>query len=359
DVDLGFDTRDLVTVRVAVPDARLRPYPERLQTLRTLAEGLSEVAGISSVGLGSDSPLSMGIRAGLFPAGQPHESDPPDVGWQPVEPGYFNAVGMRLVRGRDFETFDAAGADVGILNETAARVRFPGEDPLGRQVTIGLDGHDRPITIVGIVADTRTRGPARAPGGVLFRPMAQAARAFAADAAFFAVRAPGASTTMPATIRTALARLAPGLPVYSLSRGEDLAGPYLQNTTGLLTILVVFAGTALLLGAVGVYGVAAYTVRQRRREIGVRVALGAERPRIMRDVVGGGLRRAGLGVPVGLAGAILLGRGLSSLLFQVRPTDPLAYVVVIAVVLAVTAVALWIPARLAAATDPVEVLREA
>jgi hypothetical protein len=308
--------------------------------------------------MGSTSPLAMGPRAGILLVGGRDEADPPGTGWQPVEPGWFAALGVPVLRGRDFTRADAGGPDVGVVNEALARLRFPGEDPLGKQVTIGLDGHDRPITIVGVVADTRTRGPAREPGAVLYRPMAQThSPGFSADAVFLAIRTPGAPASMPATVRDAIRQAAPGLPVYALAQGQDLVRPFLHGSAAILAVLAVFAGTALLLGGVGVYGVAAYTVRRQRRDIGVRMALGADGGIVMREVVGRGIVRAAAGVPVGLGLTFLLGKALSTLLYQVPATDPVTWGSVSALVLGVTVLALWLPARSAARTDAAVVLR--
>lgn len=358
DVDPGFATENLVTLHLALPDARTRPYEERLQLFRALATEVAALPGVSSVGLGSTSPLTMGPQAGILVAGAGDESDPPSSGWQPVDPGYFRALGIPLLRGRRFETRDEGGADVGIVNEALARLRFPGQDALGRQVTIGLDGHDRPITIVGVVADTRTRGPARAPGPVLYRPMGQThSPGFQADAVFLAVRTATGAAGMTGTVQQEIRRSAPGLPVYGVARGDELLRPFLQSSATILAVLGIFGVTALLLGAVGVYGVAAYAVRQRRRDIGVRLALGADGPTIIRDIVGRGLRRAAPGVPVGLLLTFLLGRALGSLLFEVPPTDAVTWGGVSLLVMTVTALALWLPARHAARTDAAEVLR--
>lgn len=357
-VSPGFDAEGLVTLRVALPDARVRPYPERLDLFNSLVDRLAAVNGVTAVALGSMGPLSQGDAAGVFIAGDRDDRDAPDALWQPVAPGYFAALGIPLLRGRPFDGSDGPGPNVGIVNETLARLRFPGESALGRQVTVGIDGHDRPITIVGIVGDTRSRGPALPPSPALFRPMAQTGRrGFAADAMFLAVRAPDAPGSMPATLREVIRQAAPGMPVYGVARGEDLIGPFLQGSTGLLLVLGVFAVTTLLLCAVGVYGVANYLVRQRRREIGIRLAVGADAARVMREVMGRGVGRAALGVPVGLALTFVLGRSLRAVLFDVPPTDLFTYAAAGTLVLAVTAAALLVPARVAARTDAATALR--
>ena len=358
DVDLGIDVEDVVTLRVAIPDAGTHAYAERLQLYDDLTTTIAALPGIRAVGYGRSSPLTMGAQAGLVVLGRGDSDDRTDVGWHPVTPTYFEAMGIPLLMGRGFSPADRRDAlDVGILNEAAARAAFPGADPLGRQVTIGLDGHDRPITIVAVVGDTRTRGPATEPGPVLFRPMAQT-DGNSAVSMFFAARTPGAQPEDLAAVLQAIRTAAPGIPVYQGALGTDLARPFRSTQASLLLVLGVFALTALALGAVGVYGVAAYAVRRRRWEIGVRMALGADGSRVVREVVLTGTARAALGIPCGLLLTLALGRALQNLLFEVPSADPVTFTVVSVLVLSVTIASLVLPARTAAATDPAVATRE-
>lgn len=357
-VSPGFDTEGLVTLRVALPDARVRPYTERVNVFRSVADRIAAVPGVTAVALGSVGPMSQGPGASVYVAGNRDDRDAPNALWQPVAPGYFQALGIPLLQGRAFGEEDGPGLDVGIVNEALARLRFPGEDPVGRQVTVGIDGHDHPITIVGVVGDTRAQGPALPARATLFRPMAQTGRrGFAADAVFLAARAPGAPGSMPATLRDAIRQVAPGLPVYAVARGEELAAPFLQASRGVLLVLGVFAAMTLMLCAVGVYGVASYLVRQQRREIGIRLAVGADAGRVMGEVVKRGVGRAALGVPVGILLTLVLGRALRALLFQVPTADVLLYGTTGILVLGVAVMALLGPARVAARTDPATALR--
>ena len=354
-VDLGFETEGLLTVRVAFPDARELSYPERLQRFERLAATVAAIPAVRAAGFGGSSPIETGPEANLFEAGRRDDPDAPSVGWVPVSPGYLEAVGPRLLRGRLLDASDGAGSrDVGVVNETLARARFPGEDPIGKQVTIGLDGHDRPITIVGLVEDTRSRGPAADPAPLLYRPLAQTAR-FGGDAAVLMARLEeGAS---PAAVVDALRRAAPSLPLFGISDGDELVEPFLRARSALLALVGFFAVTALLLGGVGAYGVTAQAVRERRRDIGVRMALGADRGRILRGVVSSGLGAALSGLPPGILLAWLLGRALRKELFEVGTLDPATLAAVSAGVLAVTLAALALPARAAARTDAAESLR--
>ena len=356
-VDLGFADGSVVTLRVALPDARARAYEERLAVYDRLRDAVASVPGVEAVGYGTSSPLSQGIQAGLLFAEQPGDRNPPSVGWQPVTPSFFEALGIPVRRGRSFNSGDRPGSvEVGVVNEALARSVFGGEDPIGRQVTIGLDGHDRPITIVGIVGDTRTRGPALPPAAVLYRPIAQTDR-HSATTAFFAANVSSADAIVLAKVRDALRTADASLPVYDEALGTEMARPFRRTQASLLSVLGMFALTAVLLGAVGVYGVTSYAVRQSRHEIGVRIALGATRKDVMRHFVLRGLLRASTGVPVGLGLTLLLGNALGTVLVDVPPADPVILGLGSLLVLGVTAVALFLPARSAAGTDPATVTK--
>lgn len=390
-VDLGFDVKRVATVRIAQPDARLRSYAERIAAYEDLRARVTRLPGIGEVAFAARSPLTMGLQAGLRVEGWERPDPPGNVSWAPVHHDHFRALGIPLVAGRLFGPSDRAdAAHVAVVNEALARSVFPGGDPVGRVVTIGLDGHDRPLTIVGVVGDTRTRGPAAPPGPVLFRPITQTDR-FSADAVLLIARTgpvgatdgggpteraagqtrsvgQASPTGWPAPAHRAepsdLARIQetlraarPDMPVYDAALGVDLAGAFGRSQASLLGIVGVFALATTLLGAVGVYGVAAHATRRRRREIGVRMALGADGRRVLGTIVGRGLARAALGIPFGVLASLAVGRGLRSLLVGVRPYDPAVLASVCGIVLLVTACALFVPAREAARTDPADATR--
>lgn len=355
-VDLGFEAEGLVTARLSIPDAPALAYAERLATYRGVADALRSRPGLTAASLGADIPLRMGMQAGVHLDGVRGEGDPPNSGWQPVDHGYFETVGMRLIRGRGFASSDGPDAvDVAVVNEAFAREVLAGESALGRVVTMGLDGHEFPLTIVGVVADTRTRGPAADPGAVLYRPMAQTAR-FRAGSVLLAVRT-GDSGDM-SMVRGALHDIAPGLPVYQLASGRDLLRPFRSAQAMLLTILTVFGASALFIGLGGVYGVGMHTVRRARGEIGVRLALGATEGRITGEVILRGMRSALIGVPPGLAVAWIVGRSVEGLLFGISASDPRIALLVTIAVLGLTALAFLVPARVAAGVDPASATRD-
>ncbi len=351
-VDLGFDAADIASVRVAQPDAWLRSYEERVAVFEELRSRVQALPTVESAAFSAQSPLVMGAQAGLRVEGWDRPDDPGSVSWAPVHPDYFAALGMSLQSGRLLDDSDVPGAvEVAVVNQALARSVFPGEEAVGRTVTIGLDGHDRPLTIVGVVSDTRSRGPASAPGPVLYRAVAQT-DGFGAESVFLVARILDAGPTDLAAIREAVRAARPDLPVYAEALGSEMAADFHATQASLLRIVGVFALAALLLGAIGVYGVTAHATRRRRREIGVRMALGATRERILASVVGRGLIRVALGVPIGILATAAVGRGLRSALVGVAPLDPMVLSAVCLIVFVVSAGALFAPARSAASTDP-------
>jgi putative ABC transport system permease protein len=356
-VDPGFEPEDLLTFRVALPDAPTRTYAERVSIYESVAREVRGLPGVGAVGVGSDSPLATGLRAGVFLDGDRTVDDPPSAGWQPVDVGYFEAFGMRLLAGRAFTAADIAAAPhVAIANEAFARLVGSAGPAVGARVTMGLDGHDRPLTIVGIVADTRTGGPAAPPFPVLYRPLPQTDR-FSAASLLVAVRTEGGRGPGLAALRSTVRSSEPGLPLYAEAAGHDLARPFRRSQAMLLATLGAFATTNVLLALVGVYGVTAHEMGRRRREIGVRLALGAEPRSVTAHLAWRGVRTASAGVPVGIVLTLLLGKIFGSLLFGVAPSDPATLVGASAVVLATVAAAVYLPARTAARTDPAETTR--
>jgi predicted permease len=364
-VDLGFDTGDLTTLRLAMPGASERTHAERLETYRAAAAAAATAPGVRAVALGANAPVEMGAQASVRVLGDPLPGDPPDSGWQPVDPGYFEALGIQLLQGRTLRASDRVGdTDVAVVNQAFVRVVLQGRDALGTRVTMGLDGHDRPLEIVGVVADTKTWGPAEPAGPVLYRPLDQAHR-FAASDMFVAIRlasphdasgawGPTGDGSPQARIRSAV----PGVPIYGETHGRDIVRSFHARQSMLLAIMAAFAFAAASIGLVGVYAVATHAVRRQRRSIGVRMALGATSGRITSEVVGGAMRWAVLGLAPGLVLSWIVGRAVQGMLFETAPTEPPLLAAVSAIVLALTMAALHVPARTAAATDPARVARD-
>ena len=370
-VDPGFRTEGVVAMDIALPDsddpaakARLVPFYADLFDRLHRIRGVEDVAAVNAV------PLDGGLPDGMFlllsPGQIPQKVDDlvaqfrqkentGTADYCAVSPTYFRLLGIPLIRGRLFDDSDRpTSAHVAVITESLARVQWPGVSPLDRTIEFGnMDGDLRPLTIVGIVGDTREYGLEQPPRPTIYVNLMQRAR--------FRASVVMRSSSDPAPIisaaRVALKEVAPDVPprfrtfqqIYSASLGTRHFD---------LTLVAVFAGTALLLAIAGIYGVMAYSVTQRRREIGVRLALGASQARVFRIVLGQGLMTAAAGTAIGIAAALWLTRTLQSLLFGVTPTDPVAFAAVIVVLVAAATLACYIPARRATLVDPMETLRD-
>lgn len=363
-VDLGFQAEGLTVASVGLPGARSLAPDVRLTFYRGVEERLRAIPGVRGVAWAQTSPVREGPGAGLRIEDQPLEAgqDPPGVLWNVVSPDFFRVAGVRVVAGRDFSTSDDAGATpVGVVNEALARRVFGGDNPLGKRVNTGLDGRTgddawRWVTVVGVVADTRNRGPARAAEPMLYRPMAQGGPGFSGSRMLALVRA-GRDAAPAPLIRRAVRDVNADAPVSGIAPATTLAGAYEGERGLVLALLGVFAALALVLGAVGTYGVTAFTVSRRTRELGVRMALGARRSGVSAMVLREALVPVGAGVLAGVLGGAALSRLLGALLFEVDPLDPITFAAVPLLLLAVSLVAAWIPARRAARVDPVVALR--
>jgi predicted permease len=269
-------------------------------------------------------------------------------------PGYFQALGIPLLRGRMFDDRDTPDAPhVALISESLARTRWPGQDPIGHSIQFGnMDGDIRLLTIVGIVPDIHENGLDAPPNPTVYVNLFQRPRP-----ALTLTMLTDANTQMVTTAaRGILREMNPEIPanfrtfqqVYSASLGSRRFN----------LILIAFFGTvALLLATAGIFGVMAYSVSRRTREIGVRVALGARSRDVLTMILGQGLRTIAIGLGIGIAGALALTRTMASLLFGVTTTDPLTFVVVIALLIAAALLACYIPARRATKVDPMVALR--
>jgi putative ABC transport system permease protein len=350
--ELGFRTDGILFGSVNPPAAS---YPTREAYTRLygeLLERASAIPGVRRAALSSVLPLNPGDSdMGVQIEGRPEPTSSADatVTWyREVSAGYFDTIGMGIARGRAFEAGDALPSVV--INETFARRHFPGEDPLGRRLRWERDAPW--FTIVGIVADARFAG-AREPTRVeMFIPYWQYA-----ERGMTVVLAGDNAAQFGPALREVVTSIDPNLPVAVMRTMDDVLRERLGQPRFLATLSGAFAGLALLLAAIGIYGVMAYTVSQRTTEIGVRMALGATIGGVFRLVVGDGLRVAALGVAAGIALAILAARGMATLLYGIEPTHPLTLTVTAAVLLAVAVAASILPAWRASRVDPMVALR--
>ena len=291
--------------------------------------------------------------------------------YQTVTSGYFEAMRIPIVRGRAFEDTDRTGAPVAIVNEAFVRTFWKGLDPIGRRVRPRFGDQTPWVTVVGVARDVKQAGVDHPAGTELYLLLDQLPRIFptvpgarlgncvgsrphAHRAAEPRCRRPRCSRRS----RMPCVKPIPSLPIIRLRDMEDVFRDSVRRPRMLMQLLAAFAGLALLLAAIGTYGVLSYMVTQQRREIGIRMALGAERALVLRTVMGHGLKLTCVGLVAGLAGALVLTRMMETLLFDVRPNDPATLAGVAALITAVAAVASLVPAFRATRVDPLVALKD-
>ena len=358
--DPGFATRGVLALRLQLPRAAYGEPARVAGFYEQLVERLEALPGVESAAAGSSLLLSrLPASASINIEGRPplaaNARNIP-VPYDSVTPEYFSTLQIPLRRGRMFTRADGAQSQqVVMVNETFVRRFFPGEDPLGRRVT--FDNPSRPgtqwQTIVGVVADTKRGGFEREPWAETYFPMRQSPDA----RAFVLLRTSGDPVTLIAAAQTAVWAIDRNQAIASIRTVPQLLAQRELNRRFTTLLLGVFAAVALVLAILGTYGVIAHGTAQRTQEIGIRIALGADRQTILRMVMMGGLRIAAIGLAIGVFGALALTRVLSGLLFGVGARDPLTFVVVPGALLVVALAACWIPARRAMQVEPVVALR--
>ncbi len=364
-VDPGFDPRGVVAGRVSLPAVAYESPEQVTGAFERIRDVLSAVPGVESAALVSTAPLEGGSTNGLVPEGRPLDiSSSINSVMRLVTPGYLTTMRIRLVRGRAFTDQDRQGSPrVMIINEALAREAFPGQDAIGKRIACcepGPDGSPVWKEVVGVAGDVRAQGLGEDPSPEFYLPMLQAPGAawtWTDRTMTVAVRSRSEALSLMPTLRRAVAQVDPSLPLYNLGTMQGRVADSLAESRFSTMLLAVFGALALTLAAVGVYGVISYGVAQRTREIGIRVALGAQRRDVMAMIVRHGALLAGIGLVLGLGGALALSRLIGSLLFRVSPTDPPTFATGVVVLTAVAVLAAALPARRAARTDPMTALR--
>jgi predicted permease len=358
-VPTGFESagRDGVVqvVKVALPP-RLYAEPERIHAFtRGVLDRIQALPGVKSASVINSVPFGMMFIQGDFEIeGQPKPTL--DVGIPKIDAGYFRTMGIPLLAGREFTAADTAAAPkVAILSERVVRQYFPGgpQEALGRRVR--LWGNSQWLSVVGVAADIRQRSLAQDVQPLIYAPFQQDRSGFLRFVSFVA-RTP-APAGVAEGIRAEIRRAAPDLPIESTVTMDEAVASSVAPPRFRMVLLALFAIAATLIATCGIYGLMAYAVAQRRREIGVRMALGANRADVLRLVLARALRIVVAGVIVGLAGAAAVTRVLQTFLFGVTPTDPIAFSAVTLLLMAVGLTAAWLPARRATRIDPSTALR--
>jgi putative ABC transport system permease protein len=357
EVDPGLDASGVLTFRVSLPAAR---YPElrRTQFFSQAIERIQHLPGVRSATAVSYLPFT-GQFAGtsVSIAGRPTPKPGEELYGviRTVMPGYFRTLGIPLKRGRDFTAADNSQSTPYrfIVNETFVRKYFPGEEPIGKSINAWMDRQNPYGEIIGIVGDVKEGSLDKEPAPTVYYIYSHLSYSFM----ILAVRSDGNPMALAEPVRRVIRELDSAQPVAEIRSMQEILGQTFARQRFSALLLSGFSIAALLLAAVGIYGVLAFSVSERTREIGVRVALGAEPSRIVALIIGNGARPVLAGIVIGIGGALGLSTLLKSLLFGIGPRDPLTFVVVPVVLMGVALVAAYVPARRAARLDPMQALR--
>jgi putative ABC transport system permease protein len=364
-VRLGFDPENVMAVSLWLPapnDPATDIYGTPTQEARLIREILRRgrsLAGVTEIAVGSPGSLPLNHDKNLFALVLEERSTrsnlPHQVQGSSVTPEYFHLLGIPLRRGRLFTEFDIASApSVALVNETFARTWWPGEDPLGKRIKLGPAATSW-TKVVGVVTDARTESLEDANIPQIYLSSWQTTDK---ELAIF-LRGRLDPAMLPEQARAMVQSLDPELPVFGAKRLPDVVSGSLAQRRFSMEIVLLFALTALLLAGIGVYGTISYIVSGRTRDIGIRIALGAQRKTILHMVLSQGLALALAGAAVGLAGALIVSHLMAGLLYGVSPSDPLTFISLTVVLVIVALAACYIPARRAMRVDPIVALREA
>jgi putative ABC transport system permease protein len=354
-VDPGFTPENATVLRLSLPQKKYALPEQQTAFADALLERIKTLPGVQAAGLTHSMPLvgdyvlSFNIegRSAIAP------SDLPNTNYYAVTPEYFRAMGIRLVRGRIFTARDDAKAPrVAIINETMARQHFPNEDPIGKRINI-TNGPDTWREIIGIVGDIKQYGVDKATSNQSYEPFAQVPF----SSLNVVIRASGPSTALLGAIRPTVYAVDKDQPIGAIRPLEEIMADSIARQRFAMTLLTVFSLVALVIAAVGIYGVMAYSVVQRTGEFGIRMALGAQQRDVLRLVLAQGGKLVGLGLIIGLAATLAASRAMGSMLFNTSAQDPLTLGMITLLLGAVALVACLLPATRATKVNPIEALR--
>jgi putative ABC transport system permease protein len=355
-VDPGFRPDGVLAFRVALPQTSYPEEHNRIAFYDRLLEKLGSSPGVGSAGMVQTAPMRGSYTLSFELQGRPpaKPGEEPSANHRVVSPGYFNALGIPLKRGRLFSDRDTESSPkVALVDEAFVRRHFPNEEAIGRGIDIG-NGTDGFYEIVGIVGDVHHGGLDSTVNPTMYVPYKQDVF----SSMWVMVRAAGDPEAQSGLVRGAVREIDGTLPAFSIMPLASMVSESVAQRRFSMLLLSLFAFVALFLAAVGLYGVVAYTVSQRTQEIGVRMAIGAQRGDVLRMVLGSGMKLASLGVVIGIAAALALAGLVASMLFGVTPFDPASYGVTAALLLGVAALACYLPARRAMRVDPLIALRQ-
>jgi putative ABC transport system permease protein len=354
-VNPGFDTANLLTFQMNLPP-RLASNSDRLAFYRDFFASMEALPGVVAVGGTTRVPLgSTSVSTSIQIEGRPvPAAELPEVQFRRAMHDYFPAMGIPIRRGRDFnDNDDPTAPPVAVINETMARRLFPNQDPIGQHVRMGPSPTGAWTTIVGVIGDIRHGGLEEVPQPELYISYLQGPPV----GPFIVLRTAGDPALLAETVRAEARRIDKNLPLYDIRTMSTLRSEAVAARRFILLIVGAFGALALGLAAIGVYGVMSLIVSERTREVGVRLALGAEPVQLLRMIVGQAAKLAGIGVAIGLAVALPMAPLLDSQLYGISSFDPVTFLIVPAALLVIAALAAIIPARKAMRIDPLAALR--
>jgi putative ABC transport system permease protein len=363
-VSPGFDPENVVTMQIALPPAKYREEPQITTFFEQLVERVRTLPGVKYAGVTQSLPLGSGDTY-YMALDVPGRTDPqqregrPFVAYFQVSPDYFPAIGASLLDGRFFRDEDSKpGPPTTIINEKVASFYFPNESPIGKSIRAGSpDGWGPEMTVIGVVADIRFEELARSPAMQIYTLHSKGLEIGVSNTMILAARTSSDPATLIAPIREQVWSLDKDQPVAKVATMEKVVSDSLARRRFIMILLGAFAAMALTLASLGIYGVISYFVVQRGREIGIRMALGAERRSVLMMVMKQGMALVLAGIAIGLAGAYLLTRLIASLLYGVTTRDPMTFIVTPLILAAVALLAISIPALKATKVDPLRALR--
>ena len=368
-VELGFEPANVLTAKLWLPQPndpdqgrysnRQTGHQARLASYEEILRRAEALPGVTAAGAADALPLD-GSRSSVVFTAEGAEADDqsrvPTAQYASASSKYFAVMGIRLLRGRTFgDQDDGKAAPVVIVTDSIARRSWPGQDPIGKRLHLGgPQATNNPwLTVVGVVDEMRTRRLEEDPRPTIYRPLTQRSGL----ALSLALKTRSDPDRLRAPLAAAVRAVDPDLPAFAVRTLDEMVAAATASRRFSTQLLTSFAALALALAAIGIYGVMAFVVGQRTREIGIRIALGARPGAVVRMVFGQALSLAAVGLAAGLAAAALLSRLVAGLLFEVRPTDPITYTLIPVLLAATAAFAVWRPARRAAAIDPIAALR--
>jgi putative ABC transport system permease protein len=368
-VDPGFDSHNVLTMAMSLTGERFQKTAGVAQLLKDGTERLEGVPGVSKAGAACCLPLEGGFGLPFDVVGRPKGNDPNTggAGYLPISWGYFDVFKVPVLRGRNFtEHDDGSAPGVVIINQAMAKKFWPNSDPLNDRILIGPNMGpvfvEPPRQIIGVVGDMRANGLNRNPSPIMYIPTAQMPDKVTAlnsriAPLWWIVRSPQGPHSLAKAAAAALREASGGLPVAHVRSMDEIVVNNTSRQRFNMLLLTIFGASALLVAAIGIYGLMAYSVQQRTQELGIRMALGAQASTIRNMVIRQGMLLATIGIVIGIGGALWLTHFLKSFLFEVKALDPTAFIATLLLLVAIALLAVWFPARRATQVSPITALR--